>query len=226
MRCDPGMVKVIYRLVRVSIHTPTWGVTYEWFTSSDIGCFNPHTYMRCDADDYVTDNELTMFQSTHLHEVWLKSIPITNRQRLFQSTHLHEVWHIRQPIGYDYVSFNPHTYMRCDFARTVWFRVQTRFNPHTYMRCDPIYIHFPYSTYPTVSIHTPTWGVTWTGTFVCSTSKVSIHTPTWGVTRIWKCGRNVLGVSIHTPTWGVTFIIVLDSASRRVSIHTPTWGVT
>ena len=79
-----------------------------------------------------------MFQSTHLHEVWQqfladKSCPdlvsihtptwgvtyiqdlISTNQHWFQSTHLHEVWRYHQANERFYGSFNPHTYMRCDF---------------------------------------------------------------------------------------------------------------
>ena len=38
-----------------------------------------------------------------------------------------------------------------------------------------------------VSIHTPAWGVTTTGSSALPISAVSIHTPAWGVT---KCKSN------------------------------------
>ena len=57
-------------------------------------------------------------------------------------------------------------------------------------------------------------------------SSVSIHTPTQGVTirateylQRWK-------VSIHTPTQGVTGRIMFIIKTGIVSIHTPTQGVT
>ena len=123
------------RLNIVSIHTPTWGVTaplyvssrFEMFQSTHLHevwryntvdiffpeCFNPHTYMRCDAPLYqprdigrvsihtptwgVTDwigtsSNRWWFQSTHLHEVWLLKQSQLIYTRMFQSTHLHEVW--------------------------------------------------------------------------------------------------------------------------------------
>ena len=128
----------VFKLVlHVSIHTPTWGVTCLFtiplcWTKG----FNPHTYMRCDVEIDpvskfcivsihtptwgVTDNMFTLrycnwFQSTHLHEVWLRSL-----------------WTRR------FVKcFNPHTYMRCDYHLPRNVCSIPCFNPHTYMRCDP-----------------------------------------------------------------------------------------
>ena len=58
---------------------------------------------------------------------------------------------------------------------------------------------------PFVSIHTPTWGVTYFSDTLFLLDNVSIHTPTWGVTIGDYELYNGLDVSIHTPTWGVTF---------------------
>ncbi len=142
------------------------------------------------------------FQSTHLHEVWLAL-----------------VWNLSSPIG-----FNPHTYMRCDVALVWNLSSPIGFNPHTYMRCDkrdgsikPIF---------TVSIHTPTWGVTFGTVLSITVEEVSIHTPTWGVTTRELAKMAIVDVSIHTPTWGVTCARACFTCAYNVSIHTPTWGVT
>ena len=51
MRCDPfGFL--LFLTLKVSIHTPTWGVTFWIFAISDTKSFNPHTYMRCDLLDF------------------------------------------------------------------------------------------------------------------------------------------------------------------------------
>ena len=78
-----------------------------------------------------------MFQSTHLHEVWLQKWNVRLTLAKFQSTHLHEVWL---------------------FVSVRW-----------YCSCE-------------VSIHTPTWGVTFLREYEAWLRQVSIHTPTWGVT--------------------------------------------
>ena len=167
--------------------------------------------------------------------------------RLFQSTHLHEVWLFALSISPRMRSFNPHTYMRCDLViHSVNLHILC-FNPHTYMRCDFLLVFESVIVF-FVSIHTPTWGVTSTHEYEYKQLFVSIHTPTWGVTsaikqtdsylkfqsthlhEVWRRTatlRNRLRtVSIHTPTWGVTVELVLFLATLKVSIHTPTWGVT
>ena len=77
----------------VSIHTPTWGVTsLALLLTTSWNCFNPHTYMRCDPSISATILSTSLFQSTHLHEVWLFKLSSSMVNVTFQSTHLHEVW--------------------------------------------------------------------------------------------------------------------------------------
>ena len=67
----------------------------------------------------------------------------------------------------------------------------------------------------TVSIHTPTKGVTYVnGKFFCHTI-VSIHTPTKGVTKPFYFPSACLSVSIHTPTKGVTHTPHLSPHGRE-----------
>ena len=52
MRCDKHYANLpTYN--KVSIHTPTWGVTVVITTGVDPVSFNPHTYMRCDKTTEV-----------------------------------------------------------------------------------------------------------------------------------------------------------------------------
>ncbi len=136
--------------------------------------------------------------------------------------------------------------MRCDAAPWETKGLSLSFNPHTYMRCDTaagVTI-----TQAKVSIHTPTWGVTLQLRSRGAAHHVSIHTPTWGVTSSHHRQAHHRRVSIHTPTWGVTTVrrgyswkgkrfnphtymrcdktVVFEGLYRQVSIHTPTWGVT
>ena len=136
MRCDSKYWSVLCAC-GVSIHTPTWGVTVDYF----LGFF------------------FWLFQSTHLHEVWLE--PSNGR--------------------YTSACFNPHTYMRCDQMASLYIPDLYGFNPHTYMRCD-FYENITLAC-ESVSIHTPTWGVTNSRSYSIGAGGVSIHTPTWGVTR-------------------------------------------
>ena len=101
----------------VSIHTPTWGVTSNWVIIRMARCsFNPHTYMRCDTSFTVYYWMTLRFQSTHLHEVWPVVVSFDGHDYKFQSTHLHEVWHEEKSPLEEFISFNPHTYMRCDLV--------------------------------------------------------------------------------------------------------------
>ena len=141
--------------------------------------FNPHTYMRCDQSTICTNQHWTVSIHTPTWGVTLFTSYLL-LSTMFQSTHLHEVWQSWQWMLWTYNSFNPHTYMRCDkqalaiaqeadkFQSThlheVWpggfhlfFRLGS-FNPHTYMRCDSYKVTEKFGE--SVSIHTPTWGVT------------------------------------------------------------------
>ena len=108
--------------------------------------------------NWVTPSEVTEFQSTHLHEVWLFQFLQQVLFHVFQSTHLHEVWQDwswRITLSF---CFNPHTYMRCDLWLGGDHQNTSSFNPHTYMRCDSQFSVWRCCC--CVSIHTPTWGVT------------------------------------------------------------------
>ena len=121
------------------------------------------------------------------------------------------------------------------------------FNPHTHEGCDRSFTVAKVQNI-SVSIHTPTKGVTFVrrevsiltscfnphtheGCDVCwqyraSPYYVSIHTPTKGVTRSSFLFHGRPGVSIHTPTKGVTSGDFYANGFTSVSIHTPTKGVT
>ena len=55
---------------------------------------------------------------------------------------------------------------------------------------------------------------------------ISIHTPTKGVTKARLDIQAVHGISIHTPTKGVTASNRPLLLKKQISIHTPTKGVT
>ena len=148
---------------------------------------------------------------------------VADLKYVFQSTHLHEVWPPSNRSSSVTFCFNPHTYMRCD-----------RRSKNVCKSID-------------VSIHTPTWGVTYaalqitrlnpfqsthlhevwrnSGSFsIMATMFQSTH-----LHEVWRLFKVIIlihHVSIHTPTWGVTAVHLLDDTAIFVSIHTPTWGVT
>ena len=147
---------------------------------------------------------MVKFQSTHLHEVWRWVYMKIIRLRMFQSTHLHEVWPnavFSMASAYLFQSTHLHEVWLWKWATSNY---QWCFNPHTYMRCDQLTIYT--NQHLTVSIHTPTWGVTQTKWQLTKLLYVSIHTPTWGVTLNNGHIHYQCEVSIHTPTWGVTII--------------------
>ena len=98
------------------------------------------------------------FQSTHLHEVWLRDVILHKKGNVSIHTPTWGVTIRICPVILFLWSFNPHTYMRCDLFAWIWGMVETSFNPHTYMRCDNR--GKTVCWYDRVSIHTPTWGVT------------------------------------------------------------------
>ena len=136
MRCDYFHHLISY-VWRVSIHTPTWGVTpYPLLSLYAKLSFNPHTYMRCD-DCCVYSSRCD--QGFNPHTYMRCDLACVN-------------------TFYHCISFNPHTYMRCDRKDLFLSSQFSSFNPHTYMRCDTGSKPSVASGY--VSIHTPTWGVT------------------------------------------------------------------
>ena len=117
--------QMLIQLFSVSIHTPTQGVTGRAARAASQEGFNPHTHAGCD---------LTIFNSLSIIS-----------------------------------SFNPHTHAGCDiFMLSISTHIWC-FNPHTHAGCDIICA----SSFETslVSIHTPTQGVT-----KCSLTIVSLDT--------------------------------------------------
>ena len=165
----------------------------------------------------------------------------------FQSTHPRRVWLISGARTASSICFNPHTHEGCDLDFVRFLSVITGFNPHTHEGCDSregdVIAHeikFQ-STHPrrvwlrsgqpaggrcSVSIHTPTKGVTSFKKFANKTKKFQSTHPrrVWQTTmtspllhlmfqsthprRVWRSYRLLLiwysSVSIHTPTKGVT----------------------
>ena len=76
----------------VSIHTPTWGVTRNHICQKDAKSVSIHTPTWGVTTDTNTMEDMSTFQSTHLHEVWRWLHNNRTGIGMFQSTHLHEVW--------------------------------------------------------------------------------------------------------------------------------------
>ena len=167
------------------------------------------------------------FQSTHPRRVWPINLGIhphscdvsihTPTQGVtvllivviwlikFQSTHPRRVWRCIIIVRLTSTSFNPHTHAGCDGVTAVYKDAAIGFNPHTHAGCD------------------------WCSGFTVNPDSVSIHTPTQGVTQhqypLWLivccfnphthagCDSDIIDlyglycVSIHTPTQGVTKLL-------------------
>ena len=112
-----GVTSPICRQIKsciVSIHTPTQGVTYaciyKWFYLP-VSIHTPTQGVTPQIVLLITDNR---FQSTHPRRVW----HCTNKNKVYQN------------------SFNPHTHAGCDVCYKTCFNVSCCFNPHTHAGCD------------------------------------------------------------------------------------------
>ena len=164
--------------------------------------FNPHTHEGCDPplSSYLIC--VLRFQSTHPRRVW--------RTGKIRTSYLN--------------SFNPHTHEGCDCRQLSFWHCPKSFNPHTHEGCDDSI--GMQQTFRSVSIHTPTKGVTPLSSYlICVLRFQSTHPR-----RVWQLANDVdfasQVVSIHTPTKGVTHLLYQQKPHNEVSIHTPTKGVT
>ena len=170
----------------VSIHTPTQGVTtygyiavivrmfqsthprrvwlMEYFHNTRVIGFNPHTHAGCDI--------------ARCHFFIFKKVSIHTPTQGVTIALVHPV--------HNYAGFNPHTHAGCDNQYTAFQVRRKGFNPHTHAGCD-----IPWNT-------------------CLNLYSVSIHTPTQGVTLKSICSPIIFLVSIHTPTQGVTLFLHLN----------------
>ena len=137
--CDSGKSQ-IEKFWRVSIHTPTKGVTEKSMTilnfiisfnphthegcdlnlvknSLLLMCFNPHTHEGCDCKSPHLVFLLNLFQSTHPRRVWRTICKGIQYSSQFQSTHPRRVWLSMVCILFQgFPCFNPHTHEGCDIS--------------------------------------------------------------------------------------------------------------
>ena len=110
---------------------------YAAFLLSCMLCFNPHTYMRCDS--HVTP--LARFSRSFNPHTYMRCDPAERLTALsvavFQSTHLHEVWLVQHIALLDVIRVSIHTPTWGVTLGCISHTIRTTcFNPHTYMRCD------------------------------------------------------------------------------------------
>ena len=261
--CDP-LSPSLYRLYRVSIHTPTQGVTSKWNNIVIPVCKFQSTHpRRVWLFLEAKKGSWQEFQSTHPRRVWRPFNTHTGVQVSF-NPHTHAGCDLTfTSTTISFCGFNPHTHAGCDFFTLCNLYNRSSFNPHTHAGCDPgspshsIFTpcfnphthagcdsqYSPYRSIISVSIHTPTQGVTILRRMIFITIMFQSTHPrrVWllimVIRRIFWCfnphthagcdpGTGYLAcripaVSIHTPTQGVTkFVFYFFMCHNCFNPHT------
>ena len=168
--------------VRVSIHAPTWGATFDshkWASISKFQSTLPHGERPPRVEDV---NLTTEFQSTLPHG----ERPLSGRFLMvifLVSIHAPTWGATSQHLSgcAADIRFNPRSHMGSDSMLLVAKASLRSFNPRSHMGSDSSCILIQ-DTYILVSIHAPTWGATPPPDKRAMATVVSIHAPTWGAT--------------------------------------------
>ena len=127
------------------------------YTYSPRHCFNPHTHAGCDNVHNVSGASFPV--SIHTPTQGVTFLYICNVFRICFNPHTHAGCDNPLPrLTRVHNRFNPHTHAGCDNPLPRLTRVHNRFNPHTHAGCD--YCKDNKCKIISVSIHTPTQGVT------------------------------------------------------------------
>ena len=161
--CDHFSQIVQSECFKVSIHTPTQGVTPNFSLINDKKGFNPHTHAGCDWSTKGWEYFKTV--SIHTPTQGVTQVSSYGNVRSLVSIH------------------TPTQGVTIGNGRL--FYATNSFNPHTHAGCDCCQ-HKVSIAYGYVSIHTPTQGVTVDSIKEENNFVVSIHTPTQGVTPNFK----------------------------------------
>ena len=235
MRCDHWCY-ACFPVRSVSIHTPTWGVTRSFYYDYERTFVSIHTpTWGVTFVNLFTPACLSVFQSTHLHEVWLFAVipkAITDSFNPHTYMRCDCMWSTWNTV---LACFNPHTYMRCDLSMNVLSTLYRGFNPHTYMRCDsvpPNTLH-PMMLFQSTHLHEVwpaklNWLALWHQFQSTHLHEVwllfrwSLRCPScFNPHTYMRCDIQAYfsgvryGVSIHTPTWGVTYALEQQEAERK-----------
>ena len=171
----------VWTLFDVSIHTPTQGVTINGPTGAACTFVSIHTptqgvTLRLSQRMAIS----RLFQSTHPRRVWQDIAIGEVVLKGFQSTHPRRVWPIKQQTTMNSLCFNPHTHAGCDRRSLNSSIASFCFNPHTHAGCD--LFSFAYHPNPLgFNPHTHA-GCDFASLIASTPLSVSIHTPTQGVT--------------------------------------------
>ena len=186
----------------VSIHTPTQGVTYLSFPSFQNGVFqstHPRRVWQGDLNEKFAERVVSIHTPTQGVTTYGYIAVIV---RMFQSTHPRRVWLMEYFHNTRVIGFNPHTHAGCDVGD------------------DKRYERMIF-----VSIHTPTQGVTKTMSLIATRLQFQSTHPR----RVWRseCRYDVQRESFNPHTHaGCDKWLLFAVYKRQVSIHTPTQGVT
>ena len=177
---------------------------------------HPRRVWQCDMTQILLNQE---FQSTHPRRVWLVLFLGTVRLCLFQSTHPRRVWLNAIIVSISVLSFNPHTHAGCDSAiwlRSFWIR---SFNPHTHAGCDCVISRHCQTM--SVSIHTPTQGVTQARASMINAEQFQSTHPR----RVWQIlldseAQQILFQSTHPRrVWPLSYLIIHKLGSFNPHTH-------
>ena len=199
--CDPGQ-ETEPRYPRVSIHTPTQGVTAVTYDDIFPKRFNPHTHAGCDPASF-----------------WLQC----NHHSFNPHTHA-GCDNISHQLIYFSYSFNPHTHAGCDGSSLLAFSSAGSFNPHTHAGCDCLQVERHERTRRFQSTHPRR---VWHRCFCCDCSQYGFNPHTHAGCDYILIGfpQSVKGFNPHTHAGCDDY----DGKAKPlvyVSIHTPTQGVT
>ena len=187
----------------VSIHTPTKGVT--WCTRKRYYHIHVsiHTPTKGVTIVYFDKCIKKLCFNPHTHEGCDRSLVVENRITK---------------------SFNPHTHEGCDSRLiNVWWNI-TCFNPHTHEGCDYLFHQLSWVNVTFQSTHPRR---VWRSSHIFLVYRMSFNPHTHeGCDRCLDSYLSASRVSIHTPTKGVTGETRPCYSLNKVSIHTPTKGVT
>ena len=199
----------------ISIHIPTWGMTplsVDKLTDNVFQSTSLREGWHFHAENYI---KVVVFQSTSLREGWLhdlnfssNSISISihiptwgmtcNMERVvflkylkFQSTSLREGWRRIPQVAASRTDFNPHPYVRDDFASTD--------KEHKARE---------------ISIHIPTWGMTLFLQFRLAFARFQSTSLREGWPDDVVCADDCFFISIHIPTWGMTDSFLIRSTVK------------
>ena len=128
------------------------------YTYSPRHCFNPHTHAGCDNVHNVSGASFPV--SIHTPTQGVTFLYICNVFRICFNPHTHAGCDNPLPrLTRVHNRFNPHTHAGCDIINDKLADTINSFNPHTHAGCDYLLTRH-YFEYESVSIHTPTQGVT------------------------------------------------------------------